>query len=156
LRLRFASPPLTFEWRRQGVVGDPPVQVVRGVDRRHVHDLKQPVECRVRPPTVSISMSDPGAFGDEDGERGTGVHAGSFKFTQPLRDLGIGGSLSRLPAFYFRYNAWRYVDVAPVLRPVERVAFGVGEPSGLAHFPDRTLGTGTDVTRPAHGVSCSR
>src|SRR5699024_101627 len=101
-------------------------------------------------------MSDPCPFGDEDGERGTGVGPGGLKFTQPLRDLGIGRRLSRLPAFYFRYNAWRYVDVAPVLRPVERVAFGVGEPRGLAHFPDRTLGTGTDVTRPAHGVSCSR
>src|SRR5699024_12702014 len=104
LRLRFASPPLTFEWRRQGVVGDPPVQVVRGVDRRHVHDLKQPVECRVRPPTVSISMSDPGAFGDEDGERGTGVHAGSFKFTQPLDDLVIARGLSGTSCFHLTYN----------------------------------------------------
>src|SRR5690625_7410185 len=99
-------------------------------------------------------MSDPGAFGDEYSKQCSGVHAGGLKFAQPLRDLGIGGSVSRLPAFYFRYNAWRYVDVAPVLRPVERVAFGVGEPSGLAHFPDRNLGTGTEGMGRDQGVWC--
>src|SRR5699024_8670965 len=144
LRLRFASPPLTFEWRRQGVVGDPHVQVVRGVDHRHVHDLKQPVECRVRPPTVSISMSDPGAFGDEDGERGTGVHAGSFKFTQPLRDLGIGGSLRRLPALYFRYYTGCYGNVRLVPVPIQRVTFRVRESCLTANSADSGLSAGAD------------
>src|SRR5699024_3308769 len=101
-------------------------------------------------------MSDPCPFGDEDRKQCSGVHAGSFKFTQPLRDLGIGGGLSRLAAFHFRYYTGCYGNVRLVPVPIQRVTFRVRESCFTTNSADSGLSAGANVTRPTHGVSCSR